>query len=439
MSDDDYNGYLFRAEFCSFAGRTVEGCHGLMFQKPLSVTSPESLKQYLDNVDGKGNDLYKFVNDATFDVMKTNWGGVLLDAPSGDELNKKEAEENGVSPYMTFYRAEDIHIVQKEIRGRQEVVTLIVLHEIADVPSSSDPYVTEEKDRYRVLKYDENGYYVQELYNEAEVLISTYEPKKFGARLTKIPFYFLPNTEPTIPMFMPVIDVNASWYHKSADYENGLHWCGVPTPVVLGCNPPTHTDDNGDEIAEDVHLGGSKVLFFPEGTGAHYLELSGSGLGNISSAMAQDEDRMAILGARVISQERKGVESAETARIHRSGENSVIATFANEMSKVFTRILRDYLEWCEAKEIKEDISCKINTDYDISKMSPTELTALVALWQQGGISKDVMFKNLQEGEVVPADVSFEEMETKIQEEKEASMQQALVNMKAQMELQNSEA
>lgn len=425
MSDDDYKGYLYRAEFCPFAGRTVEGCHGMMFSKPMMLTYPERLKNLLENVDGKGNDFDKFINDVTFDTMKVGFSGVLLDAPKTQSLSQKEAEQEGNTPYMVFYRAEDIINIQKKNTGRKEEVTLIVLKEKVCEPSPKDKFIVEEKNRYRVCELDEDGLYCQSLYDDAGVLItdSVVYPEWKGKKFNFIPFYFFPQTVPTVPMFAPVVDVNASWYHKSADLENGLHWCGVPTPLIFG-TPPTHSDGKGNEVAEDVFLGGSKVLFIPNGSDAKYFELSGSGLSNIVGAMAHDEERMAILGARVISQEKKGVESAETARIHRAGENSVIATFALEMSKVANRLLRDYLEWCENKDIEEDIKVKINTDYDISKMSSSEVVAMVEAWQKGIISKRTAFENLKEGEIIK-DRTFEEEEELIAQDKEQAMADAV--------------
>ena len=125
---------------------------------------------------------------------------------------------------------------------------------------------------------------------------------------------------------------------------------------------------------------------------------------------------MAILGARIISAEKKGVESAETARIHRAGENSVVAAFANECSDFFTKVITEYLEWCNNKELTDSVSIKLNTDFDLSRMESSEIAALISCWQSGGISKRVLFDNLKEGEVIPDDKTFEEMEIEIAQE-----------------------
>ena len=108
----------------------------------------------------------------------------------------------------------------------------------------------------------------------------------------------------------------------------------MPTPWTQGVDVNT-VFINGKEVAEEpLKLGGSVVQNLPPGASMHYLEFSGNGCSQIASAMRADEDRMAILGARIISQERNGVETAETAKIHRAGENSVLADIANSLSLI---------------------------------------------------------------------------------------------------------
>lgn len=432
MSESEYNAYVERAEFSPFATRTWEGVLGLMFSKEIQKTIPEKFNQYLDNVDGKGNDLYKFIKDVTSDCAITGWGGCLIDAPNGEDMSLLQAEREGVLPYLTYYRAEKIINVQTKIIGRKEVVTKIVIKESEEVPTT-DPYVTETKDRYKVLEIETDeksghiGKYKLSVLDESYRLISENYPKMFGEEINFIPFFFMCNTEPTIPMFMPVIDVNKAWYHKSADYENGLHWTGCPTPICIGYTPETMMNEEGQEVPKyDLKLGGSKVVFFPQGVNdVRYLEFNGAGLSQLSKGMQEDEERMAILGARIISAERKGVESAETARIHRASENSVIATFANEVSKVFNNILYWYLSWSIGYPIEEEIKIQINTDYDTSTMSPQELTTLVSAWQSGAIDKTILFKNMQKGELIDNSDTFEDMQERIAIEKEQNFQNDL--------------
>ena len=426
MDNEDYKGYLGRAQYFNAAGRTLDGLAGMLNRKPCIVTVPEGMEKYLDNVDGKGHSLEEFVDMCCKDALTTNWGGVLVDMPRSDNsISQADFEKNGMYAYMVFYKAEAPTKYRFETNGRFNSLKYVVLKEPTLVQKEGT-YEEEMKDYYRVCEIDENGNYRQTLYNDKLEIISQVEPKSKKGNFKFLPFAFLSNeTEPQEPLLLDLINVNMSHYRKSADYENGLHWTGVPTPYTRGYTPPTRYNEatGQEEATSPMKLGGTQFLYFPTGTEqVGYLEFSGSGLSQLANAMDRDETRMAILGARIIAQQQKGVEAAETAKIHNAAENSVLASFANNMSKIFSKLLRIYLEWTTGTEIPQDqVKVQINTDYDVSTMSPSELTALVALWQSGGIAKSDLFKNLKEGEILDADRNFDDMNAEIEEEQKANM------------------
>lgn len=415
MDKDEYEAYKSRAEWFNATGRTLEGLHGMMFRKPPDIAIDDALSQLLENVDGEGTAFEHFANDVTWDCAITGFGGVLVGAPYSEGVSRLAAEEGGLLPYMTFYNAERIINRHFATIGRRRTLDLVVLAETEEVKTA--PYTYDTRIRHRVCELDADGYYMQTVYDENEAVLSQVYPLKYGQRMHYIPFFFMPNNKPYTPMMKSIADVNMAWYRKSADIENGAHWTGVPTPYSIGYVPEAKVDEAGHEVAAEVmKLGGSNFLYFPEGCSVGFLEFAGAGLARLAEMMKADEDRMAILGARIISAERNGVEAAETARIHRAGENSVLATFAREMSSGLTSALREYIEWCTGKDAADDVHIAINTDYDAAGMSSGELTALVSCWQAGGISKRVLFQNMKQGELIEDALTFDDMQEEIDEE-----------------------
>ena len=426
MDEADYKGYIGRAQFFNAGGRTLDGLAGMLNRKPAIITVPSGMEKYLDNVDGKGHTIQQFIDMCCKDVLTTNWGSVLVDMPKANNTKSQaDVEKEGLYAYMVYYKAEASTKWKWETDGRSQHLRYVILKEPTVVDSEGE-FNTQIKDYWRVLQIDkETGNYKQTLYDDKLIPIDEVEPKSKKGNFKELPFEFLStNSEPEEPILSDLINVNLSHYRKSADYENGLHWTGVPTPFERGWTPETQYDDKGHEIAPTpMKLGGTQFLYFPSGTEqVGYLEFSGSGLSQIAHAMADDKDSMAVLGARIIANQKKGVESAETAKIHNSAENSVLASFANNMSQIFSRLLRIYLEWSTGTEIKQDdVKVQINTDFDIATMSATELTALVSLWQSGGIAKSDLFTNLKEGEILDADRNLDEMNAEIDEEQAKRM------------------
>ena len=432
MDEADYKGYIGRAQFFNAGGRTLDGLAGMLNRKPAIVTVPSGMEKYLENVDGKGHTIQQFIDMCCKDILTTNWGSVLVDMPKADNTKSQaDVEKEGLYAYMVYYKAEASTKWRWETQGRQQHLKYVILKEPTVVDSEGE-FNTQIKDYWRVLQIDkETGNYKQTLYDDKLVPIDEVEPKSKKGNFKELPFEFLSiNSEPEEPILSDLINVNLSHYRKSADYENGLHWTGVPTPFERGWTPETTYDKDGNEVApKPMKLGGTQFLYFPAGTEqVGYLEFSGSGLSQIAQAMADDKDSMAVLGARIIANQKKGVESAETAKIHNSAENSVLASFANNMSQIFSRLLRIYLEWSTGTDIpQENVKVQINTDFDVATMSATELTALVSLWQSGGIAKSDLFKNLKEGEILDADRQLDEMNAEIDEE-QAKRMSALMAM-----------
>lgn len=427
MEQSEYEKYKQRSEFFNATGRTVDGLHGQMFRKDIVVECPDSMKKYLENVDGKGSSFAQFCSEVAYQSLQTSWGGIFLDAPQVDGvISKADAVENGVYPFLSYVCETNLINWHYESIQRVKKLTRVSIHSKKEYPTS-DPFTFEEKDEYKLLYLDENGNYAQLTKVEGGVSSEVIVPTKKGRSLDFIPFYPLPNTNPEKPIILDLVNENLSWYRKSADLENGGHWTGVPTPYILGYEPEIKYDNEGNELPKDpLFLGGSSFLCLPTGASIGYLEYHGTGLGQLRQMMMDDEDRMAILGARIISAERKGVEAVDTAKIHRAGENSVLQALANNLSIVFTRVLKDYLEWITESEISDnDVKVIVNTDYDVSRMSSQEITSLISLWQSGGLSKRELFRNLKEGEVISNDLTFEEMEEAIAEEKEQNLQNTI--------------
>ena len=427
MDDEDYAGYIGRAQFFNAGGRTLDGLAGLLNRKPAIIEVPEGMEKYLENVDGKGHTIQQFIDMCCKDVLTTGWGSVLVDMPrSENAVSQADFEKNGLYAYMVYYKAEASTKWRWETQGRQQHLKYVILKEPTVVDVEGE-FNTQIKTYYRVLQIDtETGNYKQTLYDDKLIPIEEVEPKSKKGNFKEIPFEFLStNSEPEEPLLSDLINVNLSHYRKSADYENGLHWTGVPTPFERGWTPETTYDKDENEVApKPMKLGGTQFLYFPSGTEqVGYLEFSGSGLSQIAHAMADDKDSMAVLGARIIANQKKGVESAETAKIHNSAENSVLASFANNMSQIFSRLLRTYLEWSTGTDIpQEEVKVHINIDYDVATMSATELTALVSLWQSGGIAKSDLFRNLKEGEILDSNRKLEEMNAEIDEEQSRMIQ-----------------
>jgi hypothetical protein len=121
---------------------------------------------------------------------------------------------------------------------------------------------------------------------------------------------------------------------------------------------------------------------------------------------------MAILGARLLSSEKKATETAQTAQIHRAGESSILASIAQTISIGLSEALSIFSEWAG---VDGEAEIELNDDFIPQGLDPQQLTALVGAWNSGAISLATLFENLQAGEIIAQDITYEEEQARIEE------------------------
>ena len=72
------------------------------------------------------------------------------------------------------------------------------------------------------------------------------------------------------------------------------------------------------------------------GATAGYLEFTGQGLTSFERAMDRDERLMAVLGSRLLQDQKKVGETAEAIRLRQSGEDSALSVIATSVSESLT-------------------------------------------------------------------------------------------------------
>jgi hypothetical protein len=432
QDDDEYEKYKELAIYTNYSARTLEGLMGMLFRKPPTVVLPENPTGELEiaveaietDADLRGSSISQYSREVANEILTVGRGGTLIDFSK---------EENHA--YLSYYSAESIINWRVErINGRM-TLSLVVLQETQSTAVDSilglgarsdkdlDPYQEASEEQIRVLRLvpqgDETGegnneieyWYRIEIWTKQEEgegkkekvyweLTEIKEPVRKGAHLTRIPFVFHnPETEePTIdkPPLLDVVDLNCAHYRVSADFGHGLHFVALPTAWASGV-PKEST----------LRIGSSEAWVFdnPEAR-AGYLEFTGKGLGEYTNERDRLERQMAVLGARMLEEQKRAAETVEAQRLRQGGEISVLQHISEVVSEQVTLAMRWVLWWSSTKDSPEDWEddeCKIslNRDFVDTKLPSADLVNLTTVWIQGGISTDTYLWNLAQGETLP--------------------------------------
>jgi len=142
---------------------------------------------------------------------------------------------------------------------------------------------------------------------------------------------------------------------------------------------------------------------FPErvsevpGASAGFLEFTGAGLGHLEKAIERVERRMALLGARMLEGGEPGAVGGESQLC---GLGSIVEALNQSLSKVL-EVAQWWMDGGDLEAQAGKASFAMNTDLGARAMLGEEITAVVAAWRAGAISREMMLERLKRGEVLP--------------------------------------
>ena len=421
QTDDEFAAYRKRASFFNATGRTADGYVGLMFRRPPFVKVPESsagvgaaLASFVNDADMLGTTLAAYAKNVVWEVMGVGRAGSLVDWE--DQVEQRA--------YVSLYSAEQIINWQVGRVNGRNVPTLVVLRETVTklaVGAGGDEFVPETVDQIRVLKLvdgdtaagpaGKRDYHCQvdlwqpkagqkQAVKTEWQLVETRTPLRLGKPLPLIPFVFHgPRHSRSDVDRLPLSDiiaVNLDHYRLDADFKHGLHFTALPTAWV-----------SGFDKTSTLRIGSSAAwVSETPGATAGFLEFTGQGLTTFERAMDRDERLMAVLGSRLLEDQKKVGETAMAIELRQSGEHSVLSCVATSVSESLTQILRWVYWWNSTEDVPDSVTSgevlmQLNTDFSTKGMDSQELTAVVAAWQKGAMSRDSMFELFRKGEILP--------------------------------------
>lgn len=405
---------LFRAGayFLPLVARTAEAFGGLVFAKTPTRNIPNALDAYLKDVTGSGQDMDRLAEQAFDAILQTGAVMVLVDYPSSDErLTVAQAEQRGLRPVLRLYDANAINAARLVQLGAARRPGQIRVKESIEVEGPDFTLTT--VDQIRVLEIV-GGAYRQQVWRLLDAKwqpVETVTPRKNNAPLTEIPAFFSnPRDGEPLPAKPPLADlaeISIAHLNNSAALEWALLWTANPTPVFKGLDLPE---------GETVKLGSSEGISVSADGDAKFMEFTGAGLEELRLALEAKRKDAALMGARMLLESGRAAIAAETARIERAGETSVVSGIANALSDCLTKALTFMADWAG---IGGAVEYWLNTDINPAGLSAQELTALLSAWQSGAITLEDLFENLQRAEIVDPAKSFDDHKEQLEAEGEA--------------------
>ncbi|MFA5208270.1 MAG: DUF4055 domain-containing protein, partial [Candidatus Paceibacterota bacterium] len=317
----EYDAYRNRGTFFNAFLRTVTGLVGAIIRKEPVIKTHASIDKLLGGITLYNESIQEVIKVCLTNILEFGYYGILIDMPI-------EQSENN-NPYFALYAPSSILNLKTERLGSDYKLTLLSLLEVESVPDPDNPFADSSIERIRVLSI-EDGVLVIRLYkkNSVSAVKGKEEwvqdgedilPRIRGKNATEIPFVFLgslSNTPiPDPPPLMDLANLNIKHWQLTVDYYHGLHYCAIPTPWAAGFGKGT-----------DLYIGANRAWVSDDPNAkCGYLEFTGSGLSAVLAAIDKLENQMAIIGARMLEEQKKAAEAADTVRMRYSGDTATLS------------------------------------------------------------------------------------------------------------------
>lgn len=396
-----YEAYKSRAVFYNVARRTLLGLIGQVFSKQSIIKMPTLLNPLVSNATGAGINLEQLSKKALQYTLAYSRCGIFVDYPATDETSGAtvaELEAGKIRPTLYVYSPYEIINWRTVDRGAEEVISLVVIFE--SFIANDDGFEMKEGGQFRVLRLDENGEFVHEIWREPSpsnyngtipksgnyVKHEIFRPKDAnGLPLREIPFMFIgsdnndPN--PDNPNFYDLASLNIAHYRNSADYEQSCFTVGQATPVITGLTE----DWLNTVLGGKVEFGSTGGIPLPEGANATLLQAKENGM--LKEAMDAKERQMVAIGARLVEQ-KQVQRTATEASLESANETSTLAGAVANVNSAFLWALKWAARLLNLNE--NEIEFEINNDFDINRMSSAERLQIIKEWQSGAITFEEM-------------------------------------------------
>lgn len=386
--------YVERAMFYEATGNTKNGLVGLAFRRDPTHELPEKLQYLLKDGDGAGVSIYQQSQSVLSHVLQVGRHGLYVDF--SDALSR---------PVIKSYVAEDIYNWRVSLVGGKTVLSMVVLHEVAE---EDDGYAVVSVDQWRELLL-EDGLFISRVWRLADgkpYLFDEVVPTSRGGRLDFIPFQFVgsENNDHNIdqaPLY-GLAELNIGHFRNSADYEDSVFFVGQAQPWISGLDQEWR---DWMQSQKEMYIGSRNPTLLPANGAFGFAQVEPNTLAK--EAMDQKEAQMVALGARLVEAS-KANKTATEADSDRESSTSVLALCAANVSEAYQQAIAWCARYLDMGEI--EAIYKINQEFVSMQAEPQMITALVAAWQSGAFAKPDLRAFLRRLNVIAAERTDEEID-----------------------------
>lgn len=392
------------AAFFPVASNTLVGYSGQAFSRPYLLNLPTKLEVLESDIDAAGTTFEQQLKQAFIYAMAYNFGGLLIDffKPDGvTQVSVNDLASRKAGAAIRLIAPGDIIDWAYENKNGNKILTYIKLRfldeQVKDLADFKRDVVVEENERFLDIRLIEGKvYHASRMTIDGQEIVKPLQEFKnsSGANLGYIPFtFFGADTNKgflSVAEFYKLIDLNLAHFRSSADFDEAAAVAGQGSIVLAGITE----EWNREVLKGKIGYGVRRYIPLNEGASASMLQLAPNILA--FESMKHKENQMLAIGARLAERTSNSLE--KTATEVKSGDNykgSVLSNCIGNLQVAYLWAFTVAGEYVGDTKIKEDF-LKLNTNFNIEKLTLEERHQLVSEWQAKVITVEELRETLKD-------------------------------------------
>ena len=415
-NDAAYNRRIFHATLPPFLTRLASQAAGVILRKGIQIEGDDYWTEWAKNVTGDGTTLNEYARTKLVHAFLYGHHSTIVDFPDGEPAaNLAEERAQDRRPYLVPVTPRQILGWRTTGTSQSSALAQVRIRETVILNDDLGLFGEEITDQIRVL---EPGSYT--LWRPATPRTSlppnnqipgptSWEIYKPGTTsLDRIPLVTVYSQRRgnllSTPPLLEIAHLVIAYAQRFCDYHHSIHVGASPILTFYGF-------DDSDLKDGEVGLSVNNAINLPLGGDAKYVEPTSEAFDAQLKCLAALEDQISRLGINTLTQQNLTNAAAESRRLDRIDNDSIMAVIAGDLE----RAIREIFEIAAAYVNIEPPEVTIPRDYESRPLDGNQVTAYLQLYMQKAISLKLLLTILKDGEVLPANLDTDEEISAVQE------------------------
>ena len=405
-SKEQYNFRLSRAKLTNIYSDILGTLASKPFEEEIKLVEgegikiPEQISEFIENVDGDGNNLTVFAQPFFLNGINDAISWVLVDYPETDPTVRTIADLKArkIRPFWSIILAKNVLEVRKTVIGGERAISYIRIFE----PAENDGL-----DHVRVFERDPESSSVKwELHSVSADGANTTLEKSGILSIDEIPMvpFITGKQDGRKFTFIPALKSSVSLQKTLYEQESALEFAKVMTAFPMLSASGVRPDKNPDGSIRKINVGPQTILYAPpDGNGTvgnwSIIEPSATSLKFLADDIKETKQDLRELGKQPLTAQ-AGLTVITTA--YAAGKSkSAVKAWGLSLKDALENALVITCKWFSIGQEQYDPEVSIYDDYD--DLSAEDFTSVLDMRKNGDISQKTVWVEAQRRGILSAE------------------------------------